>query len=44
MSKKRGLEAIGMLGNLVMAATVAYSIILILKQTPLPHAGKPASK
>jgi hypothetical protein len=44
MSKKRAIEALGMLGNMVVMATMAYTVILILKQTPPPNAAKPASK
>jgi hypothetical protein len=41
MTKKRAIESIGMLGNIVIMATMAYTVILILKQNPLV---KPASK
>jgi hypothetical protein len=44
MSKKKALESLGMLGNIVIMATMAYTVILIIKQQPLPNAAKPASK
>jgi hypothetical protein len=44
MSKKRALESLGMLGNIVVMATMAYTVILILKQTPQTNAAKPAGK
>jgi hypothetical protein len=44
MSKQKAIQSIGMLGNIVVAATMAYTIILILKQQPLTNAAKPAGK
>jgi hypothetical protein len=44
MTKKRAIESLGMLANIVIMATVAYTVIIIVKQTPLPNATKPASK
>lgn len=44
MSKKRAIESLGMLGNIVVMATMAYTVILILKQNPVADAAKPAGK
>jgi hypothetical protein len=44
MGKKKAIESLSMLGNIVVMATMAYTVMIILKQTPLPNATKPAGK
>jgi hypothetical protein len=43
MSRAKGKEALGMLANMVVMATLAYTVIIIVKSTP-QNAGKPATK
>jgi hypothetical protein len=42
-SKSDNIKALGLIGNVVVMATMAYTVILILKNTPA-DAGKPAKK
>lgn len=43
MSRKKAIESLGMLGNMVVMATLAYTVIIIMKAQPI-NAGKPATK
>jgi hypothetical protein len=45
MSRDDNIKALSLVGNMVVMATLAYTVILILKNTPPnPHVGKPAKK
>jgi hypothetical protein len=43
-SKSENLKALNLIGNMVVMATMAYTVILIIKNTPPNYAGKPAKK